>query len=539
MQTTRSFNKSGIALVAVILVGSIALMTMLFTSSLLSLSARKSASSERHSTQALLAADSGLGTLKARASLVPFPGGSFKEWIEENFSTLDLGGGVSASLSVVFESSELVSVQSVGRIGDFRRAVVQDFTIREGPPLPISVSVPGALTSVSKIVNDSNGLCVIGRANTDAAWTVSDVVTSWGNGNIDCSRFMASDKIDTRKATLCDSYVGQYVNVGHTLYRVVATPENWPPDCNSSSLSEEVTLAPVGGGATVQLVASTEAQIRPTAIAEPLVVSSGPPKTSTVLTSPATRVLFGVGMPISIGNDSSGNPSLGTVTAVKGDELSITWEAGREPASYQGEGSIVRREITSGVSDEENGGCAVRSSSFPQTCTVSDLTGLFNSTFGVSQEALFKSLTEDQIRTHSYATNSNNTLSGLTWVTLTHKNQLKFGGQTGSGILIIDASKLGAKEVVNLNVDNNFDGLIYVIGNAKLNGNANYQGAVIVEGGATLEETMTNGTGGILYDPLQLLKSLANITVPNPVAGELGLAVPNSWRVTVAEAPNE
>src|SRR5690606_17373023 len=73
-------NTQGIAIVLVLLVSAIALMTFLFSSAALSLSSRGAAAGERNSTQALLAADSGLNTLRARASTDPYQAsdGTFK-----------------------------------------------------------------------------------------------------------------------------------------------------------------------------------------------------------------------------------------------------------------------------------------------------------------------------------------------------------------------------------------------------------------------------------------------------------------------------
>lgn len=536
MHSNHSSRQTGIALVSVVLIGAVALMTMLFASAMLSLSSRKSASSERNSTQALLAADSGLGTLKARASLAPFTGGTFAAWVDSNFATLDMGGGVTATLRVVAEDADFLTIESVGRVGSFTRTVLQDYTIRRGPPLPISVSVPGALTSVSKIASDSNALCVNGRNNTVADWTITKVITAWDNGNVgDCNAIWNDNtkKVVKRPAVLCDAFSGQYVTVANVLYRITATPASWAADCKNAFYGSPAELTPVGGGPAILATGDAVAAIRATSITEQLVVRSGTPKTSVVEVTEGTPSLFGVGMPITIGNDSSGNPSSGKVVAVEGNTLTISWDAGREPSGFQGEGAIVRRAISSGVSDISSGGCQIgQTSTFPQQCITSDLVGLFKSTFGVSRDDLFNSLRPEQKISKAVAT-SGQLLSGLNWVTLSSQdNDTKFGGQRGSGILIIDATAADVSKPVNLNVDNGYDGLIYVIGNAKINGNAQYRGAIIVEGYADLlVDTATQGTGGILYDPLQLLKALAGITVPNPVAGELGLAVPTSWRI--------
>lgn len=514
-------SNSGIALVAVILVSAIALITMLFASATLSLGARSAAASERDSTQALLAADSGLNTLRARGSLTPYGGGSFGDWISENFSSVNLGGGVTASLSVIDETADFVTVQSVGAVGTSRRTLIQEFAIRRGPPVPISVSVPGALTSVATIKSQNAALCVTGKSNREEDWTVTRVVSEWPNGNVgDCGQVMSGGtKVRLRDATICDALVGQYLRVDGMLMRLDSVPADWPSDC-----SADVTLVPVGGGAPVTRPGSTNAAIRPTAISEPLVVSGGTPRTSVVTVTPGTPSLFGVGRPITIGNTSGGQPSSGKVVAVDGLTLTIEWDEGRAPSGSQPEGTIVRREISSGVTQNNCSGAG--SSTFPNGCVGGvDLSQLFKDTFGVSRDDLYASLTPDQIITASQATDGR-VLSGLTWVT--NPSNGGMSGQKGSGILIIDARDL--KEL-KLNTDNQFDGLIYIIGNAKINGNSQFKGAVIVEGGAEISDTFAQGNGGIFYDPLQLLRSLDGITVPNPNPGGLGLPVANSWRI--------
>ncbi len=90
-------KSDGFALILVVLVSSLALLTFLFASSTLALSSRSAAAGERNSTQAFLAADSGLNTLLARATTSPYDGGTFTAWIEGELGLLVKGHLVSRS----------------------------------------------------------------------------------------------------------------------------------------------------------------------------------------------------------------------------------------------------------------------------------------------------------------------------------------------------------------------------------------------------------------------------------------------------------
>ena len=152
------------------------------------------------------------------------------------------------------------------------------------------------------------------------------------------------------------------------------------------------------------------------------------------------------------------------------------------------------------------------------------MSNLFYKTFGISSPSLLRdSLPASQRLTGSEVLDGR-TLSGVTWVNDPANN---FRGQKGSGILIIENN---ANQTINLNVGNDFVGLIYVIGNANIQGNAQYQGAIIVDGVATVD-TSVQGTTDIHYDPLKLIRALADITFPNPNPGGLGVPVANTWRV--------
>lgn len=476
-------SRQGVAITIVLLVTVVALLAFLFSSATLTIASRSSATQERNATQALLAADSGLRTLRARATVVPYTSGygTFKAWIEANFGSLDLGDGVGATLSVVSETSDEVRVQSIGTAGTSQRTVVQEFRIVVGPPLPATANVPGALTSVGTIKSNSGATRVLGRANTDSAWTYANV-------------------------QLCTAAEGEYVVLNNALYRVDATPTcGGTVPLTNVATGQPIAIPPAG---------TTLVTHRPTALAENLAIDEG---RSTVATTAGTATLFGVGSSISIG---TGN---GTVAAVDGNTLTIDWAT--EPFPMPTEGAVVRRAVSSGVTA---GACNLGNNggtSFPNGCMPGqNLDDLFFKTFGISSPHFLRDSLPASNRLTGDDITTSRTLSGITWVTNPKNN---FRDQTGSGILIIENNP---GQTINLNVNNQFTGLIYVIGDAKIAGNAQYPGAIIVDG---LAEVVTDvqGTADIFYDPLQLLRALAGITFPNPNAGGLGAALPNTWRV--------
>jgi len=502
-------KSDGFALILVVLISSLALVTFLFASSTLALSSRSAAAGERNSTQAFLAADSGLNTLLARATTTPYEGGTFTAWIEGELGLLDLGDGITAELTVLNETPNIVTVQSLGKAGRAQRKLVRDYTIRKGEPLPVAANVPGALTSVGTITSNSNALCVNGKENSHSDWEISEVIVSIGNGNMDCNDLENEKKVTYRDAVLCDAREGYIVKLSDELYSVTNVPDDWPDDC-----SKDVTLQPLQGGIPQILPGTTKATIRPSATVAAL---NGPfGDESSVDVSSGGRALFGVGTPVTVGDDK-GNGGNGTVVAVNDNTLTISWD--KRPSATQPAGTIVRRGVSSAIT---GGTCAMsKSGTFPHGCSHASLSELFLSTFGVTQEAVKNDASTTRLTGGEYR---NRILSGITWVENPPNN---FNDQRGSGILIIEAN---AGQTIKLNTNNHFDGLIYVIGNASIHGNSQFHGAVVVEGSAELELDV-GGTGGIFYDPLLLANAIHDIKMPNPEAGSLGPPVAGSWRI--------
>ena len=478
-------HQQGVAIVIVLLISAITLMTFLFASATLTVASRTAAASERNSTQALLAADSGLNTLRARSTTIDFDTsyGTFANWIETHFASLDLGAGINAQLSVIAENEDRLTVQSVGTAGSSTRTIVQDFEVLLGPPIPASANVPGALTSVGSIRSNSASALVQGRDNTEQDWSYANV-------------------------ELCAATEGEYVVLSGITYRVEG-----PSDCDG-----DMDLVRVDTGEVESHSGTTPVTHRPIAITEPLAVSGSSPPTSVVNVTDPAQSLFGVGSPITIGDGSEGE-----VVGVDGTELTIEWSVAPH---YQPEGTVVRRAVSSGVTAED---CDIQKNhyetTFPHGCEAEqDLSNLFYKTFGIASPSLLKDSLPDSNKISNQQVRDGRVLSGITWVDDPENN---FRGQQGSGILIIENNP---GQEITLNVQNKFTGLIYVIGNADIQGNADYQGAIIVDGVATVN-TQVQGTTDIEYDPLSLVRALADITFPNPNPGGLGLAIDDTWRI--------
>lgn len=483
----RAHNRNhGVILPVVLLIIAVALTSFMFSAALVSLSARSSATSDRSSTQALLAADSGLQTLPAVSRSVDYNSSiSFTQWIESEFGVLDLGDGITATLDVLDEQDvdgngqiDRVIVQSTGSTGSSTRVIVQAIAVVAGPPVNIAVNVPGALTSVGTIKSNSNSNIIEGRDDTPEAWSFSPV-------------------------DLCTAEMGEYFEYSSTVYRVEEEP-----DC-----SQSVSITKISGdGDLATLAGSTDVQHRPFAVVD------YDPNTSKLQVTEASGYLFGEKSPIVVSHQ--GFDYVGEVESVDETTLTVKWD-GTPPPDLQ-EGTIIRKEVASGVT---KGDCDIRLSAFPNRCYEDQpLDFLFESTFGIRPADLKASLPASSFLEGLPVRSDGQPLTDITWLTNPDNN---VRNQTGSGILIIENNP---GQTIRLNVNNDFTGLIYVIGNADLAGNANYQGAIIVDGEATIT-TDVQGTMSLYHDPLVLARALSGIKRPNPNAGRLGEPIVNTWRI--------
>ncbi len=101
-------------------------------------------------------------------------------------------------------------------------------------------------------------------------------------------------------------------------------------------------------------------------------------------------------------------------------------------------------------------------------------------------------------------------VEGLTWVNVSAGNELRISTSTwtGSGILIVegDAQITGGA----------FNGIIYVIGNLRMAGNAIINGTILAETSATIGDTEITGTVDITYDEDAIREAIEDISFIHP-----------------------
>jgi hypothetical protein len=110
--------------------------------------------------------------------------------------------------------------------------------------------------------------------------------------------------------------------------------------------------------------------------------------------------------------------------------------------------------------------------------------------------------------THTYIDPANagdvNPIEGVTVVVLTadnHSLSLTTDNQTSPAFILIDTSGVTSNADPNISINGNsaFQGIIWIIGQAKLNGTTDINGAVFVECGSTVETKLT-GDATLIYD---------------------------------------
>ncbi|MDD5450060.1 MAG: hypothetical protein PHO42_05635 [Candidatus Omnitrophica bacterium] len=124
----------------------------------------------------------------------------------------------------------------------------------------------------------------------------------------------------------------------------------------------------------------------------------------------------------------------------------------------------------------------------------------FELIFDVSKEEM------EQMAYHKYTDPENNVIpvDKITWVNLANQSSFVISetGWSGSGILVVKAPAGSTSPTLEIE-GGTFNGVIWVIGNLRITGNAVINGAVFVEDGSA-EITKLTGTPRINYDPAQV-----------------------------------
>ena len=109
-------------------------------------------------------------------------------------------------------------------------------------------------------------------------------------------------------------------------------------------------------------------------------------------------------------------------------------------------------------------------------------------------------------------------IENITVVNLINKHTLQIPSDhlNGSGFLLVDTTGAGSSPVPQLSIEGStFNGIIWVLGEAKITGNAQINGAIFVEGSASNETTL-GGTITLTYDPVAIDLALVHFGLNVP-----------------------
>ena len=518
-----SARQRGFAITVVLLVTLVALGAFVFSAVLLSLASRTSAAQERSANQAYLAADSGLATLVTRlvadgvetTSEFEVWGGFDSDLVLD--ASEDVRARLSIQRSVLHTDGMLYTVRSVGLAGQATRTVLQEFLLVEDESPPLSLRIPAALTSYATITS----------AGTPTVWGLPDDAESW----IFSDRYFGDPNPSLIPRLLGEGSAGEYARIGGTegdLYRIIDANDP-PADCSSGEVrvqkveevEEDDAFDCMNGDEPAGLIpfAATEAK--------EITASTVPSK---IKVTDSTFSLFDVGAEIKVGG------ATGEIVSQDRDkgEMVVNWSVG----GAINEGDPVRASIYSGVT---GGQCVLGGrADFRDGCLEgqeAQLANMIETTFGegvTEQDLLDKAQEEHDDGINSVFGDAHAIrdvpLEGWSWLNVDSGATIR--DLRGEGVLVV---KNNHGSGVTLNVSNEFQGLIYVIGTITLAGNALSTGAVMVDGTAYLEEptdedNMVRGTTDIRYDPFALLSAIRSLSNPGDQPFEIQ-AVAGSSRI--------
>ncbi len=131
----------------------------------------------------------------------------------------------------------------------------------------------------------------------------------------------------------------------------------------------------------------------------------------------------------------------------------------------------------------------------------------FETTFGITKAQM------EAMADNKYIDPENNKtpVDKITWVNLVSQQQFRISqtGWSGSGILVVKEPIDSASPALEIE-GGTFNGVIWVIGNLRVSGNATINGAIFVENGSA-EVTKLTGTPVINYDSGQVINAFSNL----------------------------
>jgi Tfp pilus assembly protein PilX len=139
----RRTDRSGFALVVVVLVTAVVVITVLATTSVVALGLRRGTSDEARSFRALLLAESAMNLVRATIDEADFPATTFSDDGGAPLSTFltaagttaasGSSGGVTWSFAAPVGSTGTLSLEAIGTVGGAVACVLHDFSVDQFP----------------------------------------------------------------------------------------------------------------------------------------------------------------------------------------------------------------------------------------------------------------------------------------------------------------------------------------------------------------------------------------------------------------------
>lgn len=519
-----SKRTAGFAIAVVILVLAVVMVGVLATVSVTALGTRSAAANERAAFQALLAAESGLNTFEARyASLEePYNGelnvNTLNQWLAENdLDSLGLPRG-RAELEVVSvdEDSSSITLRSRGFAdGQGRREVLYDFVL-ERLGNARGINLPAAFTSRAG-VRVGNNIEIVGQAIGPEAGLIQNYSQYAGTTDLNVLANSASPlSLPLPTGDGARFVVGDYVQLGGNTFRVTSATKNAftvvpvPPPTMNVTIEPETPIDLVRSG------------VRNGSIG----VSGG---LSWVEVSRVYSYYEGVNVEI--------GGHLGKVRAVDEEQrrVQVEWASSVGSSLNVAEGTPVKPRTygiytagdveyaTGNVGPDDVDPITAPDTSLPDY-DADDEGSLFYSTFGIGVDEFVEMVPEE--RRYTGSSINVNLDNEIAYVETSQNLQ---NWLCGSGVVVVRNTGSGSLNFnANTQCDGPFNGVLYVLGDARIQGNVQYQGAFVVDGTAEFEKVNISGAGGgarIAYDAGVLDRMARLITSERVLEPRAG-----SWR---------
>lgn len=497
-----STRTDGIALIATILILAMCFSSLLTVLSLTSLSLKRGGKTQYHSYQALLAAESGVNSFRARSSETLFDSSkadvsldSLNNWLENNnLNDLVLLEGSQSNQSiqstlrfsnVTPQSATLESVGSIqqtqddGSINTLAKKVLRvDFKLHAvGSKLRIQPSA--ALTTLGEL--DLEGYATLTGAPAQA-W--SGLIRNYDEARANPTPLPNSKKFQLRIQHPNRFHSGQVIELNSGRYKVTTVDKN----------ANTLELQPLSPKSSEHF-SDGEIALIPLALSGDIPKSNA--KTASLPITNSQAQALAIGHSIAVGGYAA------TIDSIGDSAIAITWTSS-VPTNVLPEGSLVSLGILGARA-------AQAISSAIGTTIVSgkeeranlNITSLFQDSFGVTKDDLLGLLNSYNQRSgKSFEFKSANELQSTTKLNglyYTEEN-LYFNSANplcGNGIIISSVDV-----VVDHVCDDGFSGLLYIFGNYSQSG-GHIEGAVISEQSMSLtsEPTRIRANASISYNP--------------------------------------